>query len=90
MVSRYPNSYIAQNDHSIWISSGDNEEVHVYVQNDRPTPYQVVQVWAAQTNQPGEGSMTNNSVIVSMHSNTTCQAPYSYKPRLSVVAHPAT
>ena len=40
------------------VSSGDNEEVDIYIQNDGPNPDQVVQVGAAQTNQPGDGGIT--------------------------------
>ena len=51
-------SYIAQNDHLMCVSSRDNEEVDIYIQNDGPNPDQVVQVGAAQTNQPGDGGIT--------------------------------
>ena len=51
-------SYIAQNDDSTWVSSRDDEEVDIYIQNDGPTPYQVVQVGTAQTDQPGKERMT--------------------------------
>lgn len=53
-----PSSYIAQNDNSTWVSSGDDDEVDVYVENDGPTHYQVVQRGAAQLDQPDEGSIT--------------------------------
>jgi len=41
----------------MWVSSGDDEEVDIHVQNDGPTHYQVVQVGAAQTDLSGEGSI---------------------------------
>ena len=53
-------AYIAQCSHSLWVSGGDDVEVDIHVQNDCSTPYQVVQVVAAQTNQPeGEQSKDN-------------------------------
>ena len=47
-----PGGDIAQYSHSMWISCGNDKEIGVHVQDDGPTPYQVVQVGAAQTYQP--------------------------------------
>ena len=41
----------------MWVSGGDDVEVDTHVQDDSSTPYQVVQVVAAEANQPeGEQS----------------------------------
>jgi len=42
-------SYIVQNGHSISVSGWNNEEADIYIQNDGPSPYYVVQVGATQT-----------------------------------------
>ena len=47
-----PGSDIAQNSHNLWVGGGDDEEIGIHVQDDGPTPYQVVQVRAAETYQP--------------------------------------
>ena len=48
-----PGSDIAQCSHNLWVGGGDDEEICIYVQDDGPTPYQVVQFGAAHTYQPG-------------------------------------
>ena len=50
-VGSVKSSYIAQNDHRIWVSSGGND---VYVQNEGPASHQVVLDGAAQMDQPEE------------------------------------
>ena len=41
----------------MWVSGWDDEEIDTNVQDDCSTPYQVVEVGAAETNQPaGEQS----------------------------------
>ena len=47
-----PRGEITQCHHNLWISGGDDEEISIHVQDNGPTPYQVVQIGAAQTYQP--------------------------------------
>ena len=50
-------SYSAQCGHNLWVSGRDDEEIDTHVHDDCSTPYQVVEVVAAETNQPaGEQS----------------------------------
>jgi len=42
-------SMSVQNGHSISVSGWNNEEADIYIQNDGPSPYYVVQVGATQT-----------------------------------------
>ena len=44
-----PGSDIAQCDHNLRVSGGDDKEICTHVQDDSPNPYQVVQVGASQT-----------------------------------------
>ena len=48
-----PGSDIAQCNHSLHVSGRDDKEICSHVQNDSPNPYEVVQVGASQTYQPG-------------------------------------
>ena len=48
-----PGSEITQCHHNLRVSGGDDKEICIHVQDDGPTPYQVVQIGAAQTYQPG-------------------------------------
>ena len=45
---------IAQHSQSLLVGGGDDKEIDIHIQDYGPTHYQVVQVWAAQTYQPGE------------------------------------
>ena len=57
-------TYMAQNAYDFGVSGGDDEEVDIDVQNDSPTPYQVVQVGAAQADQSGEGKHMALDIII--------------------------
>ena len=48
-----PGGEITQRHYNLLVGGGDDEEICIYVQDDGPTRYQVVQVRAAQTYQPG-------------------------------------
>ena len=49
---RQPGSEITQCHHNLLVGGGDDKEIGIHVQDDGPTPYQVVQIGAAQTYQP--------------------------------------
>ena len=55
-----PGSEIAQYSHSLRISGGDDKEICIHVQDDGTTPYQIVQIGAAHTYQPGGRTHNRN------------------------------
>ena len=61
-----PGSEIAQYSHSMWISGGGGKKVDIHIQDDGPTPYQVVQVRTAHTYQ--SGGRKNIRCIFTVHS----------------------
>ena len=45
----------------MWVDGRDNEEIDAHVHDDCSTPYQVVQVVAAETNQPEREQSENDT-----------------------------
>ena len=73
-----PGSEITQCHHNLWISGRDDEEIGIYVQDDGPAPYQIVQVGAAQTYQPvGRSTQTH---LVTFRGKGTWRRSRNWKP----------
>lgn len=71
------NAYVAQNDHNLWVSGGNEQEVDMYVQDDGSPYYQVVQFGAAQMSQ-SVGQRTTKDTLSSHREAIHTQSIISY------------